>query len=125
MEGTARDPVRRLTRDARISPPNVETKCSIAEASTCVNLANLTIRREEEALVLHLTWQRVLIFYLRLVVTARAPAQRLTRDARISPPREVTRSSIAEASTCVNPANRTIRREEDVTLGLNVLGHLW
>ena len=44
--------------------------------------------------------------------TARDLAQRLTRDARISLPRRETRFSTAEASTCVNPANRTTRSEE-------------
>ena len=47
MAGTARDLVRRHTRDARISLPREVTRCSTAEASTCVNPANRTTRREE------------------------------------------------------------------------------
>ena len=106
MAGTARDLAQRLTRDARISLPRRETRCSTAEASTCVNPANRTIRREE---VIYIHFVPISIL---AVVTARAPVRRPTRDARTSPPRRETRCSTAEASTCVNPANRTTRSEE-------------
>jgi hypothetical protein len=113
MEGTARALVQRLTRDARISPPSEVTKCSTAEASTCVNLASLTIRREEGQMAFQIWISRVLpTFYPLLVVTARAHVPRPTRDARISPPREETRCSIAEVSTFENPENLIIRRSK-------------